>query len=194
MKMSRLLLLFILFSVLLIGLCLGVYAKPLHLKRLEAIRISKIQKVCMKEYARKRDYHVPIRSVEKAQLKINHLLVVKPMIFDFDRDKLFAENNQTNETNLSSNKVALARVIDVLNNIREDVAVNIEVHTDESGSNQHNLKVSQNCADRLKEYVTKRSHIVLVTSVGYGEEFPRISSDENLSNKRIEIHLKKVQK
>jgi len=184
MKVSQLFILFISFSSLLISLCLWLYSEPIHLKRLEVIRISKIQKVCMKDYARKRDYHIPERTVKQAQLKIDELLKLNP---------IFLESNQSKEITLGSNKIVLEKVTKVLNNMSEDVVLNISVHTDENGSNQYNLEVSQNRADRLKAYFEKRSNILLVTSIGYGEEFPRMESDEKLSNRRIEISLKRLQ-
>jgi len=191
MKSSTLIMLFIFASSLLVVLTLWRYAKPLHFKRLEAIRISKIQKVCMKDYPRKRDYHIPKRDVESAQIKINKLLKINPIIFE--KNNGFKENNQSAEIMLHSNKVVLARVVDVINNVNEDVVLNIEVHIDDMGSNRENLKFSQNYADRLKSYIEKRSHIVLVTSIGYGEEFLYAQLDENLSNKRIKMSLKRVQ-
>jgi len=191
MKSSRLIMLFIVTSSLLIVFVLWRHAKPLYFKRLEAIRISKIQKVCMKDYPRKRDYHISKRDVESAQIKINKLLKVNPIIFE--KNDGFKENNHSTEITLHSNKVVLARVVDVINNVNEDVVLNIEVHTDDRGSNRENLKFSQNYADKLKSYIEKRSHIVLVTSIGYGEEFPPAQLDENLSNKRIEMSLKRVE-
>lgn len=192
MKSSTLLIWFIFSSSLLMVLTSWKHAKPLHFKHVEAIRISKIQKVCMKDYVRKRDYHIRKRSMDKAQVKINKLLAMNPILFD--RDILSKENNQSNEISLSQNKVALARVIDVVNNISEDVVLNIKVHTDVEGSSEHNLKLSQSQADKLKVYIGKRSNILLLTAIGYGEEFPHMESDENLSNKRIEMSLKRVQR
>ena len=190
MKTGTLFILFILFSSLLIFLGIWVYAEDIYLKRLEAIRISKIQKVCMKDYPRKRDHHIIERNADKAQLKINKLLAIQPLSFEKEG---FLEENQSTELKRDTNKVVLARIIDVLNNMNETVVLNIEVHTDEIGSNQENLKFSQTCADRLKSYIEKRSELMLITAIGYVEEFPLYQSDDNLSNKRIEIGLKKVE-
>jgi len=189
MKISTLFILLISFSSLLIFLAIRVYAEDIYAKRLEAIRISKIQKVCMKEYPRKRELHIIERNIDMAQLKINKLLESNPIHFEKED---FLKESKSKEINLNMNKVVLARIIDVLNNMNEKIALNIEVHTDKTGTNQENLKFSQNRADILKEYMEKRSDVLLVTSIGYGEEFPLSTSDENLSNKRIEISLKKV--
>lgn len=182
---------FVFSSFLLILLCLLTEAKPIHLKRLETIRLSKIQKVSMKDYPRKRDYHVRERNVVRANFKIDELLRRQPIIFGMNG--LSLDENESVEIKENNNKVILARVIDVLNHVNEDVVMSIAVHTNQRGSNRKNLKYSQILADKLKKYVTKRSNILLVTSIGYGEEFPLINVDKNVSNERIEIGLKRVQ-
>jgi outer membrane protein OmpA-like peptidoglycan-associated protein len=191
MQKNRLLMIFVFSSFLLILLCLLTEAKPIHLKRLETIRLSKIQKVSMKDYPRKRDYHVRERNVVRANFKIDELLRRQPIIFGMNG--LSLDENESVEIKENNNKVILARVIDVLNHVNEDVVMSIAVHTNQRGSNRKNLKYSQILADKLKKYVTKRSNILLVTSIGYGEEFPLINVDKNVSNERIEIGLKRVQ-
>ncbi len=181
MKARGILLLFILSSIILISLYLYIFAKPLHLKRLEEERIANIQKICKKEYPRKRDKKILQRTVVEAAEKMAELLEKKPI--HFKPSSVYIED-----------KVMLKALIDILNNINEDVILSIATHTDNDGSAEKNLKLSQERADMLKEYIRKRSHILLITAIGYGEELPLPKSKDNVSNRRVEINLKGVKR
>lgn len=190
MKAKSLFLLFLLSSTLLIVLCLFLYATPLYEHRLEKIRLSKIQKVCMKAYLRKRDKHVYVYSLEKAQQEINQILLKDPIVFMSNSASF--EINSSVPTQVNQNKVTLTRISKVLDTLDEEVALNITTHTDRAGSRQHNLKLSQERADKLKNYMYKKSNVSFISSIGYGEELP-ITTDKNGTNRRVEIHLKRIQ-
>ena len=190
MKARGIFLLFILSSIGIIFLYLYIFAKPLHLKRLEDERIANIQKVCMKEYPRKRDRGILQRTVVEADQKIQMFLAKKPI--HFEPSSISIDNNNTNL--LNQNRVTLTNIINVLNNINEDVILCISAHTDKDGSAVKNLKLSQERADVLKDYILKRTHIVLITSIGYGEELPLVENKKNLTNRRVEISLKRIKK
>ena len=180
MKIRGILILFVFSSILLILLYLYLFAKPLHIKRLEEERIANIQKVCMKEYPRRRDSQILQRTVFEAEEKIHRLLEKKPILFDSASVDI-------------EDKVTLKAMIDILNNINEDVVLSISTHTDKDGSSKKNLKISQERADMLKEYIRERSKIILITSIGYGEELPLLKNEDNISNRRVEINLKRIQ-
>jgi len=179
MKARGIILLFILSSISLILLYIYIFIKPLHIERLEQERIANIQKICMKEYPRKRDRRILQRNVLEAEKEIQILLYKKPIKFDATAVSI-------------RDKITLKRLINILNNINEDVVLSIATHTDKDGSSQQNLKLSQERADMLKEYIRERTQIVLITSIGYGEELPLPKTTKNLTNRRVEINLKRI--
>lgn len=178
MSIRGMILLFILSSILLTSFYLYLFAKPLHLEYLERERIAHIQKVCMKEYPRKRYTHILQRTVVEAEEKIQRLLGKNPIQFDVT-------------SILIKDKVTLKALIDIINNINESVVLTITTYTDQNGSSSKNLKLSQERADMLKEYIRKRSHILLITSIGYGEE---LSLPKTTTDRRVEIHLRRIKK
>lgn len=73
----------------------------------------------------------------------------------------------------------------------DDIVVEISGHTDSDGSNSHNQTLSQNRADAVKAWlVSKGISSDRITSVGYGEDKPRVandSADNKRMNRRIEF-------
>jgi outer membrane protein OmpA-like peptidoglycan-associated protein len=186
MRVRGIFLLFILSSMGLVLLYLYIFAQPLHLKRLEAERIANIQKVCMKEYPRNRDSKTLQRNVFEGEEKIQTILEKNPIYFGSSTVSLDKSNGT------SQNRIILKKLISVLNNIDEDFILSITTHTDKDGSSQKNLKLSQARADKLKKYIEKRTQIVLITAIGYGEELPLSSKTKKLINRRVEIHLQRI--
>lgn len=191
MHSKSLFLLFLLSTGLVIFSCLFVYATPLNEERLEVLRLSKIQKVFMKDYLRKRDDDLYIYSFAKAKREIDRLLLKSPITFV--EQKLFLEENSSLSTSPNPNRVTLAGITDVLNSLDEKVALMITTHTDKTGSQQENLKLSQVRADVLKLYIKKRSNLAFISSIGYGAELPLYADDKNITNRRIEIDLKRIE-
>lgn len=190
MKANSLFLLFLFSSLLLIVLCLFLYATPLYEHRLEVIRLSKIQKVCMKAYSRKRDKHIYIYSFNQAQQRIKTLLLKNPI--EFLPDSASIDINHSVQREANQTKVTLAHIVKILETIDEKVALTIAVYTDKEGTKQHNLKLSQERADKLKNYINKKIKISFISSIGYGEAFP-LRPDNNGTNRRVEIELKRIQ-
>jgi len=66
-----------------------------------------------------------------------------------------------------------------------DILVEISGHTDNVGSNSSNQKLSQRRADAVKAWlVAKGTAPDRISSVGYGEESPRVANDTS-ENKRL---------
>ena len=114
--------------------------------------------------------------------KVGDKLVVK---FDngilFDTDK--ADLKPAAQTDLTE----FARVL----NEYPDTNVEIEGHTDSSGSAQHNLRLSQARADAVKNFLTsaqvKPSRLA---SVGMGEaKTGNETAEGRANNRRVEIHI-----
>ena len=172
---------FILLSTLLISITLLFTAKPIYLAKVEARRILNIQKTYHKTYFRKRNQHIPQRSIEFAQEKINQILIETPITFN--------KNAYLLETNSSrQNYQTLSKIIDVVNNLKNESILEIKTYTTIKGSKQRNLKLSQKRADQLKSYIQNRSKIIFISAIGYGKE------NQQKRNKKqyLEIILKRI--
>jgi len=172
---------FILLSTLLISVTLLFTAKPLYLKKIEKIRILNIQKVYHKTYFRKRNQHVPQRSIKFAQKKINEILINTPI--NFYKGSYLLENNSSRK-----NYQTLAQIISVVNNLKEKIILEIKTNTNKKGSKQVNLKLSQQRADQLKRYMNSQSNIIFISAIGYGEEIQHKKNEK----KYLEITLKRI--
>jgi len=184
MKFKKLIFLFFTASGILIFFALLNCAKPLYEEQLILIKELKIQKVCMKHDLRKRKIYVPNRSFTLAQKEIDRILKNHPL--------LFASNSfLMDKNNTSSMRQTLRKIGAVINHTKEDVILSIETHTDNLGSQQHNLELSQKRADILKNYFIKRVNIPLIVAIGYGEALPLL--EKGVDNRRVEINLKRIQ-
>jgi outer membrane protein OmpA-like peptidoglycan-associated protein len=71
--------------------------------------------------------------------------------------------------------------------------LDIEGHTDNTGSDDFNMKLSQKRADAVKEYlVSKGISEDLITPQGYGESKPLVPNDSNSNrekNRRVEFKI-----
>jgi outer membrane protein OmpA-like peptidoglycan-associated protein len=73
--------------------------------------------------------------------------------------------------------------------------LDIEGHTDSTGSDDFNMKLSQKRADAVKDYlVSKGVSADLITPQGYGESKPLVPNDSNANrekNRRVEFKITK---
>ena len=181
MPTKIILLFFILLSTLFISLTLLFTAKPLYLAKMEKTRLLNIQKVYHKTYFRKRKQHVPQRAISFAQKAINQILRESPIYFE--------KNAYSLETNSSRrNYQTLAKIVDVINHLKEKSILEIKTHSRTKGSKQENLNLSQKRADQLKNYIKSRSSIVFISAIGYGTAIQSKKDKE----KSLEITLKRI--
>lgn len=84
----------------------------------------------------------------------------------------------------------LNRLIDVLNE-NQGLVIEIQGHTDNVGSDESNLKLSQDRAEAVRTYLlSKKVAVTRVQSVGYGESRPIASNDTvegQAKNRRVEF-------
>jgi len=185
MQTNITLLFFTLLSTLLIVVTLLLKAKPLYLTKVERERISNIQKVYHKSYLKKRIKHTPKRSIKFAKMEIDKILTEEPIIFEKGSSSLDLNNSRKNYK-------ILAKIVDVVNNLESDSILQIETHTDKTGSKRDNLKLSQKRADILKSYIKDRSNIVFISAIGYGEEIQEKKSKIESQKKYLKINLKRI--
>ncbi|MBK7631213.1 MAG: OmpA family protein [Ignavibacteriales bacterium] len=112
-------------------------------------------------------------------IKINVPIVLEGITFAFNKSEITPESDNVLMGALKTLKTY------------PDIIVEISGHTDNVGSNAYNQKLSQRRADAVKAWlVAKGIPSERITSVGYGEEHPRVANDteDNMRlNRRIEF-------
>jgi len=112
-------------------------------------------------------------------IKINVPIVLEGITFAFNKAEISPESDKVLMGALKTLKTY------------PDIVVEISGHTDNVGSNAYNQKLSQKRADAVKAWlVAKGIPSERITSVGYGEEHPRVANDteDNMRlNRRIEF-------
>ena len=103
------------------------------------------------------------------------------MLFDFDKSSLKENAKET-----------LNEVIDILEEIDKGELVQINGHTDNEGDAEYNLKLSEERAASVEEYLSKHGDIddIKIEKKGYGETQPVESNekeDGRKRNRRVEI-------
>jgi outer membrane protein OmpA-like peptidoglycan-associated protein len=116
--------------------------------------------------------------------KVGNKLVVK-----FDSGILFDVDQANLKGSAQSDLAEFARVL----NEYPDTKLEIQGHTDSTGSKEHNRRLSQERADAVVSYLTQaqvaRSRIV---SEGLGEDGPvgsNATAEGRAKNRRVEIHI-----
>lgn len=73
--------------------------------------------------------------------------------------------------------------------------IEIQGHTDDKGSDDYNLKLSQNRADAVKKYLISKGIVAdTITSKGFGESVPLVANDtvaNREKNRRVEFKITK---
>ena len=89
---------------------------------------------------------------------------------------------------------SLDKLAEVLNESK-DWKIAIEGHTDDKGSLATNLKLSQNRANSVKEYLVKKDIATdRITATGFGETKPIVPNDSDANrdkNRRVEFKITK---
>lgn len=71
----------------------------------------------------------------------------------------------------------------------------VQGHTDDKGSDDFNMKLSQNRADAVRNYlITKGVLLDSITAKGFGESVPLVPNDSNANrekNRRVEFRITK---
>lgn len=111
------------------------------------------------------------------------LYVPASLLFEFDKNKLKPESKQI-----------LDQVAIILEE-HEDVEVDFNSYTDNTGDKEYNMNLSEERADSVKNYMDEQGalHQVTVTTNGYGGTEPiasNVDEDGQQKNRRLEIVLK----
>lgn len=124
----------------------------------------------------KRDYMLQ-------KIKVGLKFELKNIYFDFGKATLRDES-----------KVELDRLYDILS--RSMISIELGGHTDNVGSDENNLKLSQDRVNSVKEYLVKKGIPAdRINAVGYGESQPIASNDTEegrQKNRRVEVKITSV--
>ncbi|KAA3609781.1 MAG: hypothetical protein D8M58_08955 [Calditrichaeota bacterium] len=117
-------------------------------------------------------------------IKVGAKLELKNVYFDFGKASLRPESK--NEIN---------KLFDLMN--RAGISVEIGGHTDNVGSDQTNLRLSQSRVDEVKKYLVQKGMAQgRVSAVGYGEKHPIATNDTDAgrqANRRVEMKITNIQ-
>lgn len=73
--------------------------------------------------------------------------------------------------------------------------LDIEGHTDNVGTDKYNMKLSQNRADAVKNYLVSKGVLIeTITAKGFGEQKPLTDNNSQINkekNRRVEFKIKK---
>ncbi len=118
-----------------------------------------------------------------APIEIGQVVRLNNVFFDFDKWDLRPESY-----------VELDRVIELLNN-NLSIEIEMSAHTDNKGADDYNLRLSDDRARSVREYiVSKGISPARIVSRGYGETKPVVENDtdENRQlNRRVEFRILK---
>jgi len=179
-SIKSILFLFFSLSVLLISWVVFHYAKPLQEEQLNIMHLSQLQKISKKAHSRRRALYLPYYSVWLSQKEIQKFLLSHPI--------LFKSNYFTSSTNQT-----LASLVKRINHTEEKFIIKITTHTNSQNSKKDNLKLSQQQADLIKEYFSKRVEVPFIMAIGYGEAFTVKKRNQKVEAPKVTINLQKVQ-
>jgi OmpA-OmpF porin, OOP family len=118
-----------------------------------------------------------------APIEIGQVFRLNNVFFDFDKFNLRPESN-----------VELDRVVAFLNEY-PTIEIEMSAHTDSKGSDAYNLKLSDNRATSVREYIISKGIAAnRIISQGYGETKPSATNDTDEGrqlNRRVEFTILK---
>jgi len=121
----------------------------------------------------------PVEEVQEQEIPVTKMPVLNDVYYDFDKSTLSAEAKQT----LSENAKQL--------NDAGSMAVAIEGHCDERGTNAYNLALGEKRANAAKDYLVSLGvDAGRITTISYGEEKPfDAGHDESAWSKNRRAHF-----
>ncbi len=118
----------------------------------------------------------------KLVFKNNEVILVGDLCFDFDKTDILPKYYPD-----------LAKIKQIFDK-NPDISIQIETHTDSRGSRNYNLKLSEERANSVKDYLVSKLLIPAgkITTLGKGEDFPLIGNDTEANralNRRVEFRI-----
>ena len=149
--------------------------------------ISESQNLDLRNYDRdlKEKVVFRLRPIEIVRIEKDAVVTLNSIFFDFNKAVLKPESFPE-----------LDRMVDLLKS-KSAMAIDVQGHTDNIGSNHQNQKLSEQRAAAVKKYlVSKGIDGSKVTSKGFGETKPKVSNDDEKDgrelNRRVEFKIVKT--
>lgn len=121
-----------------------------------------------------------IQDHQVTRIKVGAKFEVKNIFFDFGKATLRAESKQE-----------LDKLYDIMN--RSEIVIEFGGHTDNVGSDEANLRLSQERVNSVKSYLVEKGiNDARVAAVGYGETQPiadNETEDGRQRNRRVELQI-----
>jgi len=155
MRLKFTVLLFLFLSTLLV---ISVLHEKLNLLRNEynaQIRLANIQHLSTKKENRERKVYVPQYTIKQANKEILFILNKSPIIV---ASKVYSPKIQS----------TLLKIVKMIAKLREKSILSIEAVSHTKMSDSVNLRISQECADRLKAYFLEKTNVLYISAIGYG--------------------------
>ncbi|MBN2519979.1 MAG: OmpA family protein [Bacteroidales bacterium] len=125
------------------------------------------------ELSLQRDYHLQT-------IKVGAKFELENIFFDFGKATLKEES-----------KNSLDKLYDIMN--RSEIVIELGGHTDNVGSDEANLQLSQDRVNSVRQYLIEKGISELrIAAVGYGEQYPIASNETDegrAKNRRVEVQI-----
>jgi len=158
-----------------------IYTEPEHLTRSATVTLPKCTVTPVELVVKKK----PAKSTAQINRKSRQITITERIQFKLDSAELLAES-----------LIILDEVGALMIDNPEILELEIQGHTDDKGKADHNLKLSQDRAAAVREYIIKQGvKGDRLTAKGYGHSKPRfanISSRLREKNRRVEFKINKM--
>jgi len=158
-----------------------IYSEPEHLTRSSTVTLPKCTVTPVEMIVKKK----PAKSTAQINRKQRQITITDRIQFKLDSAELLAES-----------LIILDEVAALMIDNPEILELEVQGHTDDKGKADHNLKLSQDRADAVREYIIKQGvKGDRLTARGYGHTKPRfanISSRLREKNRRVEFKINKM--
>ncbi|MGK3986220.1 OmpA family protein [Sorangium sp. So ce136] len=126
----------------------------------------------------------PVQPAAPAEAVIegDRIKIARPIFYDLDKDEIRPESFSV-----------LDAVANILRTHPEIVALTVEGHTDNQGTVEHNIKLSERRSNAVVRYLVQRGVTTPMTAPGYGAAAPLcFTNDEGCRamNRRVEFRIK----
>ncbi|WP_437671759.1 OmpA family protein [Sorangium sp. So ce131] len=122
----------------------------------------------------------------EAVIEGDRIKIARPIFYDLDKDEIRPESFSV-----------LDAVANILRTHPEITALTVEGHTDNQGTVEHNIKLSERRANAVVRYLVQRGVTTPMTAPGYGAASPLcFTNDEGCRavNRRVEFRIKTAPK
>lgn len=126
---------------------------------------------------------LPAPPAGDAVIEGDRIKIAKPIFYDVDKDEIRPESFPV-----------LNAVANILKTHPEIVGLTVEGHTDNQGTAEHNVKLSERRANAVVRYLAQQGVVTPMAAPGYGAASPLcFKNDEACQalNRRVEFRIKK---